>query len=337
MDSGFRRNDDFRKSSPFSSFRRKPESSTPTDFDVFQQAPGAMVCVVIVHYRAPELLKNCLESFVRHPPTLPYRIVVADNSAQEQSNLECAQDPVRQLVESFPDTTYLAMPDNLGFAGANNSAVQSATEPYLFFLNPDTEITAGTLENLVQRIESDLTIGAVGPLNVGIDGAIQSSFRSFPSYLTLLGNRYSLLTRWFPQNWISTQYLKTDWNPHEAHEVDWVSGAAFLIRRSDYEQLGGFDEHFFLYAEDVDLCFRLHQAGRKIVYEPAAKIVHRMGGSSHHTRFRALWERHRSMYLFYRKHYSLEIPLIDFATLLGISLRGFLFLLLEALGRSPHR
>jgi hypothetical protein len=287
------------------------------------------VCISIVHYNAPDLLERCLESFGRYPPKLPYRIVVADNSASFLS--------IRDLVARFPRCRLIEMPRNVGFATANNHAVRDAGEQYLFFLNPDTEIREGTIENLIEKIDSDPETGAIGPMNVGPDGEVQLSCRTFPGYSTILAHRYSLLTRLFPNNRISSSYLQSTLDHSQSSEVDWLSGAALLLRRSDFEKLGGFDEAFFLYAEDVDLCYRLHLMGRKIRYEPSAKVQHSIGGSSRRHRFRALWERHRSMYTFYKKHYSLEIPLIDFMTLLGITLRGVSFLFLEAVGRAPHR
>lgn len=290
---------------------------------------SASVCISIVHYNSRELLGRCLESFHRYPPRLPYRIVVADNSASFLS--------IRDVTSLFPRCVLLEMPHNVGFSAANNRAVQDAQEQYLFFLNPDTEIREGTIENLISRLDSDPEIGAVGPMNVGPDGEVQLSCRTFPGYCTILAHRYSLLTRLFPRNRMSSEYLQTTRDHNQVSEADWVSGAALLIRRSDFERLGGFDEAFFLYAEDVDLCYRLHQMGRRILYEPAAIVQHSIGGSSRRHRFRALWERHRSMYTFYKKHYSLEIPLMDFMTLFGITLRGISFLFLEALGRAPHR
>lgn len=287
------------------------------------------VCVSIVHYNAPDLLERCLESFQRYPPRIPYRIVVADNSASFLS--------IRDLTSRFTDCALMEMPRNIGFSAANNQAVRGAEEEYLFFLNPDAEIREGTIESLVARIDSSPEIGAVGPMNVGPEGQVQLSCRTFPGYSTILAHRYSLLTRLFPNNRFSSGYLQTELDHTQGCEVDWVSGAALLMRRVDFEHLGGFDEAFFLYAEDVDLCYRLHQMGRKIVYEPASRVQHSIGGSSRRHRFRALWERHRSMYTFYKKHYSLEIPLMDFMTLLGITLRGVSFLFLEALGRAPHR
>lgn len=290
---------------------------------------AASVCVSIVHYNAPDLLECCIESFLRHPPELPYRIVVADNSASILS--------IRDLVARYPFCSLIEMPWNTGFSAANNRAVHDAEEEYLFFLNPDTEIRERTIENLVDRISNAPDIGAVGPMNLGSDGQVQYSCRTFPGYLTFLAHRYSLLTRLFPRNRISSGYLQTALDHNQASDVDWISGAALLMRRSDFESLGGFDEAFFLYAEDVDLCYRLHQMGRRIVYEPSAKVQHSIGGSSRRHRFRALWERHRSMYTFYKKHYSLEIPLMDFMTLMGITLRGVTFLFLEAMGRTQHR
>lgn len=287
------------------------------------------VLVSIVHYRVPELLESCLASFRDLPPSVACRIVVADNSADSE--------PVRGIVGKYEGVELLEMEANLGFSAANNRAARGAEEDYLFFLNPDTEIRAGTLETLIDRLESDHSIAAVGPLNFGPEGAVQFSCRTFPGYATLLGHRYSLLTRLFPGNRYSQKYLQSNLSYDEPREVDWISGAAMMVRRSEFEAVGGFDETFFMYSEDVDLCYRFHQRGRKIFYEPASSITHRLGSSSGRNRFRALWERHRSMYTFYKKHYSLEIPLIDFMTVLGITLRGILYLGLEAAGRSPHR
>jgi GT2 family glycosyltransferase len=287
------------------------------------------VLVSIVHYRVPELLERCLASFREHPPSIPYRVVVADNSANESS--------IRSGIDKFSYVELLEMESNLGFSAANNRAVEGAKEEFLFFLNPDTEVREGTLEKLVDRMESDPSIAAVGPLNRGSDGEVQFSCRTFPGYATFLGHRYSVLTRLFPSNRYSQKYLQSNLSPEEPREVDWISGAAMMVRRSDFEAVRGFDETFFMYSEDVDLCYRFHQRGKKIYYEPAANIVHHLGSSSGRNRFRALWERHRSMYTFYKKHYSLEIPLIDFMTVLGITLRGILHLGLEAAGRSPHR
>jgi len=287
------------------------------------------VCVCIVHYEARDQLMECLESFKEYPPTVPYRIVVADNSAEKAS--------LRDAVEPFPRVTLIELERNIGFSAANDRAASQADEKYLFFLNPDTRIGKGTLDSMVEFLEEHPEFGIIGPKNVGPDGEIQQSCRKFPSYRTAIANRYSLLTRLFPNNTISKEYLMTSIDRTEPREVDWVSGAALMILRRDFEKLGGFDENFWMYAEDVDLCYRLNRMGKKVCYYPSASVVHRIGCSSRRNRFRALWERHRSMYTYYKKHYSLDIPLIDFMTLLGIVLRGVLFLGLEALGRSPHR
>jgi len=293
------------------------------------ESSKADVLVSIVHYSAPDLLGRCLESFRRSPPALPYRIIIADNSAR--------YEPINEIIGENGGAELLELEENIGFGAGNNRAVAGSNEKYLFFLNPDTEIRQGTLEALVERLENDGDIAAVGPLNVGPTGEVQYSCRAFPGYRTFLGHRHSFLTKWFPSNPYSRDYLQTNWDHTEAREVDWISGAAMMVRRSDFEAVGGFDETFFLYAEDVDLCLRLHQLGKKVYYDPSATIQHTVGGSSSKNRFRALWERHRSMYTFYRKHYSLEIPLIDFMTLLGITLRGVCYLVLEAAGRTPHR
>jgi len=287
------------------------------------------VCVSIVHYLNPEMLERCLASFAENPPTIPHRIVVADNSA--------SQVPIRDRLTAFPEVELREMESNIGFSAGNNRAVEGATEDFVFFLNPDTEVRPGTLETLVDFLRKDPEVGAVGPANLGPDGEIQFSCRSFPGYWTVLASRYSFLTRLFPKNPMSNRYLKTELDRTSIQEVDWVSGAALMMRREEFVDLGGFDEDYFLYAEDVDLCYRIHQRGKTVYYVPESQIHHAIGGSSRRNRFRALWERHRSMYTFYRKHYSLDIPLIDLITLFGVLSRAVAFLIMESMGRTPHR
>jgi GT2 family glycosyltransferase len=290
-------------------------------------SPQVTVCTV--HYDAPERLEALLESFSRYPPTVPCLISIADNSASRYS--------IRDRLAPFEQAQLYEMDTNLGFGAANNFLAEKAKSQYLFFLNPDTEIREGTLDRMVEFLELHPEIGILGPTNLSPSGEIQPSCRRFPSYRTALANRYSLLTRLFPDNTLSTGYLMTSLDRSKPQQVDWVSGAALFIRRRDFQELSGFDEAFWMYAEDVDLCYRLNTLGKKVFYFPQSEVVHQIGCSSRRNRFRTLWERHRSMYVFYRKHYSLDIPLIDFMTLLGISLRGMVFLGLEALGRSPHR
>jgi GT2 family glycosyltransferase len=124
----------------------------------------------------------------------------------------------------------------------------------------------------------------------------------------------------------------TDQDHRELREVDWVSGAAMLLRRKALEEIGLLDERFFMYCEDVDICYRLNRAGWKVYYVPEARVTHHIGVSSDRKPLRVLWEHHRSMYLFYRKHYSRGIPLLDALTLIGIMFRGG-FLLAGRAGR----
>lgn len=287
------------------------------------------VCVSIVHYMNPTLLEACLQSFVDHPPSIPFRLVVVDNSASiETLEIEWEKYRFAELRE---------MPSNLGFSAGNNRGVEGAAEDYLFFLNPDTRIFDATLENLVRFLEDHPQVGAIGPMNLGPDGDVQFSCRRFPDIWTVLANRYSFLTRFFPNNPISNRYLQIDLDRGETQEVDWVSGAALMMRRRDFLELGGFDEDYFLYSEDVDLCYRIHEKGMRVIFHPGSRIEHEIGGASGRNRYRSLWERHRSMYTFFRKHYSRDIPLLDLMTLFGVLSRAAVFLFLESLGRSPHR
>ncbi|MBN1900468.1 glycosyltransferase family 2 protein, partial [Candidatus Sumerlaeota bacterium] len=143
----------------------------------------------------------------------------------------------------------------------------------------------------------------------------------FPSYQTAFFNRYSILTRLFPQNRFSQSYLMSSFDHNQTREVDWVSGAALLARRKAFDEVGILDERFISYSEDVDWCYRMHEAGWKVCFYPDARIVHYIGQTTRKHLVRYIIIRHISMYQFYRKHYSRSVKSIDYLVLMGIMLR----------------
>lgn len=290
------------------------------------------VRVVVVTFQSAGTIEACLQSLVQEAAAFPLEVVVVDNASTDDT---CAR--VERCAAAAAATTRIRLlrhAENLGFSRGVNTGWRGCTAPYVLLLNPDSSARPGALAALVRQLDSTPDAGACGPRILSNDGSLQLSCRAFPDHSTALFHRHSLLTRLFPTNARSAHYLKTTWDHSQRARVDWVSGAALLVRTRLLEALGGLDDDYFLYSEDVDLCWRLAQAGYSTWYVPEATVVHEVGRSSRQAPYRALLERHRSMYTFYRKHYSLGIPLIDLATFLGVALRCGWYLTTAASGRS---
>lgn len=190
-----------------------------------------------------------------------------------------SDDSVSMLQQEFPWVRVIANAQNLGFTVANNQGLAQSRGRYVLFLNPDTEAHAGALQTLLDYAETHPAVGIVGPQLRYADGSVQSSRRRFPTLATFFLEA-TVLQRWWPHNSVLDRYYMLD-RPDEAiSQVDWVVGACMLVRRSVLDQVGGFDEGFFMYAEEMDLCRRAVSAGWQVVYLPAAVVTHYEGKSS---------------------------------------------------------
>ena len=283
------------------------------------EAVTPRVSVIIASWNTRDLLAACLESLRTAFSAGWCEVIVVDNGSADGSPA--------MVRQRFPAVALICPARNLGFGGANNLGIRAARGRYFVLLNSDTEVPDGALESMCDFMDANPQVGVLGPKLLNLDGSVQLSCRRFPSYRTALFNRYSLLTRLFPRNPYSREYLMTDSGHSDTREVDWVSGACLIARREAVEEVGLLDEAFFMYAEDVDWCYRMHQKGWKVVYYPEVQVLHHVGCSTRNAPFRMTVERHRSMWVFYRKHYSRGIVLVDAATLCGIALRcGFMVL-----------
>jgi len=274
--------------------------------------------VVIVNYNTRVMLRRCLETVLPEAEAVGADVVVVDNHSADGS-------PAMVRGE-FPGVRLIANSMNLGYSAANNQGIWMSRAEFVFLLNPDTEIRPGCLAALIEFMRHHPRAGACAPQLLNPDGSVQFSCRRFPGHHVALFSRFAVLTRLFPNNRYSAAYLMTDQDHGREREVDWVSGAAVFLRRRALDEVGLLDERFFMYCEDVDLCYRLKQAAWQVHYVPAAQVVHQIGGSSRLAPLRVCWEHHRSMYLFYKKHYSRGIPLLDAVTLVGVILRGVILL-----------
>lgn len=261
------------------------------------------VSVIVVSFNTRDLLRECLQSLAREAGGVNYETIVVDNASKDGS---------ADMVErEFPEAKLIRSATNLGFAAANNRGFAVAKGRYVVLLNSDAFLQPGALPLAVERMDTDPCIGVGGARLVGRDGLWQPSARMFPSlandFLTLSG-----LSAKYPRSHFFGRFDRTWADPNEAAEVDWVPGAFSIIPRDVLESVGYFDESFFLYYEEVDLCRRIKAAGYSVWYWPDVVVLHLGGESSktvkHLTISSAgsqltLW-RMRSALLYYRKHHG---------------------------------
>ena len=267
--------------------------------------------MIILNWNTRTLLDACLRSLRETDQSgLDFEIVVVDNASSDKS---------RELVrENYPDVRLIANPVNLGFGGGNNVAIGQTESRYALFLNSDTVVTDHALARLVAYADTRPEVGIVGAKLLNRDGTLQYSCRRYPNLMTGFF-RNTPLGRLFPGNKFANDYLMQDWDHATPRDVDWVSGAALMLRRTLYEQIEAFDEAYFMYCEDVDLCFRANHAPLpkgngetwKVAYCPDSVIYHLIGKSSDLAPTRMTYEFHRSQYLFYQKHYRHTMPTLD--------------------------
>jgi len=260
-------------------------------------SPDLSVC--IVNWNTRRDLEHALHSVLSAEAGISLEVIVVDNASRDGS-----ADMVR---ETFPQARLIRHHENVGFARGYNLAAAQAQGRHLLMLNPDTEVRPGALARLVAFLDSHPGAAAAGPRLLNSDGSLQPSCRRFPRPMAALF-RNTALGRLFPHNRYARDYLMADWDHRQPRPVDWVSGAALCIRREAWQQVGGFDEGFFMYAEDVDWCLRARRAGWDIYYLPEAVIVHHIGRSTDQRPAAMVLQFHRSMARFYRKHYASRWP-----------------------------
>jgi hypothetical protein len=232
--------------------------------------------VVVVSWNVRDLLRRCLQSVLAaadrpEPGRLSVQIVVVDNSSRDGTP--------SMVAAEFPQVRLLANDQNRGFTAANNQGLAVAEGRYLMLLNPDAEVGADALTILIQTLEADPRAGAAGPRLCYPDGRLQPSRRRFPTLATALMES-TIVQQWWPDNRVLRRYYMADLPEDETQQVDWLVGACLLVRRTVYEQVGGLDEGFFMYSEELDWCRRIKDAGWQILYVPAATVIHHEGKSS---------------------------------------------------------
>jgi N-acetylglucosaminyl-diphospho-decaprenol L-rhamnosyltransferase len=256
--------------------------------------------VVIVNYRTDEVLAECLASLTKTAAPLEFEVIVVDNGGTLAGG---------GFRERFPQVRLVENRENVGFARAANQGIRLARGRHVLCLNPDTVVHEGALAAMVAYLDAHPGVGAVGARLLESDGTLQYSCRRFPGYLTIFFGRYALLTRLLPKNAASRDYLYLDWDHRSVREVDWVSGACAMVRREVIDTVGGFDEGYFLFVEDMDWCRRIRDRGWLVVYLPDAVVTHHIGASRGQVPPRVVWARHAGMLRYVRKHFGAPWPL----------------------------
>jgi N-acetylglucosaminyl-diphospho-decaprenol L-rhamnosyltransferase len=238
--------------------------------------------IVIVSWNTRDLLRRCLQSIVARAQSdleegawrigdQRIEIMVVDNASTDGSpEMVCAEYP----------RVHLAVNErNLGFTAANNQGLAVSQGRYLLLLNPDTEVVGDALATMLRFMESHPQVGGLGPQLLYSDGSQQPSRRRFPTLATAMVES-TVVQEWWTDNQILQRYYMADTPDDAIQDVDWVVGACLLVRRRAYEQVGGLDEGYFMYSEELDWCRRIKEAGWEIVYLPTATIIHHEGKSS---------------------------------------------------------
>ena len=252
--------------------------------------------IIIVNYNVKEFLLNLLDSIRIAAINISIEIIVVDNASDDGS--------VELLREKSPNVKLIANKTNVGFGAANNQAMQIASGKYFLLINPDAIVREDTFTKMIEFFERTSEVGIAGCKVLNPDGTLQPACRrSFPgpwtSFTKVIG-----LSRLFPKSRIFARYNLTYLDENQTYEVDAVSGAFLMLRKDVYEKIGGFDEQFFMYGEDLDLCYRAQKLNYKVFYVHSTEIIHYKGESTKRSSIDETKVFYNAMHLFVQKHFS---------------------------------
>jgi GT2 family glycosyltransferase len=279
-----------------------------------------ILTVAIVSWNTRALLDRCLSSLREEIESssigpASVEVFVVDNRSQDGS--------ADMVADKHSWVKLIRNDENRGFAAANNQVLSIARSPYILLLNPDTEIGLGTLGTLIDFLEQHQHAGIVAPQLLNSDGSIQRSCRKFPTFSAMSFELIGL-SRIFPGVAKFREYKMLDWNHDDERQVDQPEGACLLIRKAVLDEIGIFDESFFMLFEEVDLCYRAKEAGWEIWFTPRAKVVHHYGQSIKQVKTKMILSSHRGLYRFWFKHYRKGRWYLDSVAYSGLMLLAYL-------------
>ncbi len=252
--------------------------------------------IIIVNYNVKEFLQNLLHSLQKAVQNISHEIIVVDNASDDGS--------IEFIREKFPYVQLISNKSNLGFSKANNEGLKIAKGKYLLLINPDTIVSEDTISKMIQFLNNHEDAGLAGCKILNPDGSLQLACRrSFPGPWTSFCKVTGLSTL-FPKSKLYARYNLTYLDENETYEVDAISGSFMMMKKEVYEKVGGFDEQFFMYGEDLDLCYRIQQNGYKVYYYPGTQIIHYKGESTKRSSLDETKIFYDAMHLFVKKHFS---------------------------------
>ncbi|MEJ8553410.1 glycosyltransferase family 2 protein [Tepidibacter sp. Z1-5] len=284
--------------------------------------------IIIVNFKTYELTKQTINSILSKNHIINYEIILVDNASNDGS-IEKIEQGFKEKIKTNL-IKIIRNNKNLGFSKANNIGIRIAKGEYILVLNSDTVIVDDCVDKCLDYIKKDNKIGALGCKVLLPDGKLDKPCkRGFPTPKASL--YYMLkLDKLFPNRKSFGEYNLTYLSEDDINEVDSLVGAFMIIPRRVIDEVGMFDEDFFMYGEDIDWCYRIKQVGYKIIYYPEAKITHFKGSSAKKKRFKTIYEFHRAMYLFYNKHYKSKYSILTTLSIyLGISVKLIITLLIN--------
>ncbi|GIK61329.1 MAG: glycosyltransferase [Ignavibacteriota bacterium] len=258
--------------------------------------------VIIVNYNVKEFLQNLLHSIEKASANLSKEIIVVDNASDDGS--------VEVIREKFPYVNLIENKINVGFGKANNQGLAIAKGKYILFINPDCIVSEDTLDKMISFFGGHSDCALAGCKILNSDGTLQLACRrSFPGPWTSF-TKVTGLSNLFPKSRIFARYNLTYLDENKTYEVDAVSGSFMMMRKTVYDNVGGFDEQFFMYGEDLDLCYRIQKAGHKVFYVHSTQVIHYKGESTKRSNLDETKLFYDAMHLFVKKHLS-SFPLVE--------------------------
>ena len=252
--------------------------------------------IIIVNYNVKHFLKNLIDSIFKASIKYEYEIIVVDNASSDGC--------VEEIKTNYPDIKLIANKENIGFGAANNQALKIATGEFIVLINPDSIVNQNTFEKLLDFFSMHPQAGMVGCKVLNPDGSLQLACRrSFPGLWTSF-TKVTGLSSLFPKSKLFAKYNLTYLDENEINEVDAVSGAFMMFPREVYNKIGGFDPDFFMYGEDLDLCYRIQKAGYKVYYVPTTEVIHYKGESTKRSSIDETMIFYDAMKIFVKKHFS---------------------------------
>ena len=279
------------------------------------------ISIIIVSYNVRSYLSNSIDSILKSS-IKNIELIIVDNNSFD--------DTVEYISQNYPSIKLIPNSSNVGFGRAVNQGARIANSDYLLILNPDTIIEEDTLKKLVNYIETNDKIGMVGPKILNADGSLQLSCkRSFPTIKSAIPKILGL-DKLFPNSKWFGRYNLTFLDPDKNHVVDAISGSCMLIRNKVFKKIGGFDEKFFMFGEDIDICLRVWKANFEVHYFPETKIIHFKGKSVKTAPYNSREAFYEAMDIYVEKHYSSTLSKISRTLIsLGIRLNKFLSMIIE--------